>query len=378
MLLPSLSYQEARTLPGLRVVDVRSPAEYAEDHIPGADLVPLLDDAQRALVGTLFRQESASAALAEGLNLVRDRIRRILYEVLGHSIPEAQWQAKFDALVPLVEELEVQRQSSGTNGSLGLASGEPPILVQCWRGGQRSRALVALLRALGFEQVYHLHRGYKGYRAWVRTQLEDLQFSAPWIILRGATGVGKTRLLQELEQKCPGSTLDLEGLAGHRSSILGGVGLKPVSQKRFESLLVARLQELDSAPGFVEGESRKIGDRLIPPVLFAAMEAGLSIRITASKARRVQNLLADYQGDAATQQELRTKLPFLEARLGKKWTGKLVAMLDRGQAAEVAESLLEAYYDPLYGHSDQRRSWVGEFCAEDPAVTADLLAFRLE
>ena len=143
-------------------------------------------------------------------------------------------------------------------------------------------------------------------------------------------------------------------------------------------MLVARLQELGSAPSFVEGESRKIGDRLIPPALFAAMEAGISIRITASKEKRVQNLLADYQGDAASQQELRAQLPFLEARLGKKWAGKLVAMLDLGQAAEVAESLLEAYYDPLYGHSDQRRSWAGAYCAEDDAVTEDLLALRLE
>ncbi len=368
MHLPSLSFEDAHSIPELRVVDVRSPAEFAADHIPGASSVPLFEDAQRALIGALYCQESPAAALTEGLGLVRRRLNAILHQVLGCSVPEEDLRAKFDALAPLVQELEVQKISRPAFSA--------PILVHCWRGGQRSRALVALLRGLGFDEVFHLDQGYKGYRAWVRERLNVWRPEFPLIVLRGATGVGKTRLLQELEEKKPGTTFDLEGMAGHRSSILGSVGMEPVSQKRFESLLVARMEEMVTGPCFVEGESRKIGNRLIPPTLFAAMEAGQSVRITAPQSQRVLNLVEDYQGDASCLQDLRAQLPFLENRLGPKWAGHLIALLDQGQAAEVAQVLLERYYDPLYGHSDRRRCWAGEFSAEDPDVVVSLLAFR--
>jgi tRNA 2-selenouridine synthase len=373
MRLPTLPFEAAARLPGARFVDLRSPAEFAEDHVPGADNAPLLDDEQRAVVGTLYQKVSREVAYDEGLRIVEERLFRLLGGIVGEEVPLADWLPRF-------RELAAAGRSDQFGGAFEWAEPaalpERPVVLNCWRGGMRSRSVVALLHALGFTRAVHLSGGYKGYRAWVRQQLAAFPPAARLVVLRGPTGVGKTRLLAALEAAAPGSTIDLEGLAQHRSSILGDVGLAPVSQKAFESALAARLGRLGPPPWFVEGESRKVGDAVVPAALFAAMEDGLHVRLDAPLGHRVEVLAGDYLETPEHTAELRERLPFLEKRLGRKWTGQLGEWLDQGAWRQVAEVLLERYYDPRYGHHDRRRTWAAQLDASDPGVVAELLGLR--
>ncbi len=359
------------------VIDLRSPAEFAEDHLPGAINLPLLDDLGRALVGRLYGQVSPSSAFGEARELVRGRIHWLLQGVFaaaGEPVPAT-------SLAPLYERL-TQDGIAGLEGSLCILPGAPPperaIVLCCWRGGLRSRSVVALLRGLGVERAVGLEQGYKGYRAHVRTELA-LWRAPPTIVLRGLTGVGKTLVLDELERLRPGWTVDLEALAGHRSSILGGVGMIPASQKAFESRLAARLRRGFAGPLVLEGESRKVGDAIVPAALWRALEEGTSIELEAALERRVHVLLEDYLATESRRAELRGALPFLERRLGAcKWAGRLVALLDERRDAELAELLLERYYDPLYRQSESRHARAAAFDSSDPARAAAEVAAWIE
>ncbi len=371
--LPTLSFEAALRLPGVRFVDLRSPREYQEDHLPGAINVPLFDDRQRAVVGTLYAKASPEAAMEQGLSIVEKRLADLLREILGHPVPDSAWRPRFHELTAPGRPRDFrQGHDWGPPESLP----EAPIVLHCWRGGMRSRSVVALLHALGETRALHLADGYKGYRAWVRGQLQGLDPAMPLIVLRGPTGVGKTRILADLERRAPGSTIDLEAFAQHRSSILGDVGLAPASQKAFESAFLARLAQLGPGPWFVEGESRKVGDAVVPAAFFEAMEGAVQVRIDASMAYRVGVLAAEYLPSPEHAAALRERLPFLEKRLGKRWTGQLSAWLDQGEWRQVAEVLLERYYDPRYGHHDQRRRWAAELDAEQPDLLDVLLTLR--
>ncbi|MBC8328167.1 MAG: tRNA 2-selenouridine(34) synthase MnmH [Planctomycetes bacterium] len=354
-------------------MDLRSPREFAEDHLPGAVNVPLFDDRQRAVVGTLYAKESADAAYEAGLEMVEERLAGLLEEVLDVPVAADAWRPRFRELTAWGRDGRFQEAVEWTAPDPLPAS---PIVLNCWRGGMRSRSVVALLQALGERRAVHLSGGYKAYRAWVRQRLVELEPTMPLIVLRGPTGVGKTRILAAIEREAPGTTIDLEGFAQHRSSVLGDVGLAPVSQKAFETALIARLAQLGPPPWFVEGESRKVGDAVVPEPLFEAMEAAVQVRIDGSLEHRVGVLAADYLPTQEHASELRDRLPFLEKRLGKKWTGQLSAWLDQGDWRRVAEVLLERYYDPRYGHHDQRRRWALEIDAEQPQLVAQLLALR--
>ncbi|MDP6849830.1 MAG: tRNA 2-selenouridine(34) synthase MnmH [Planctomycetota bacterium] len=369
MNIPSLSFEDARTLSGLRVVDVRSPAEFEDDHIPGAINFPLFENDQRTIVGTLYKQESPEAAYREGLALAKERIGGMLEEILGAPVPRKEWLPKFQKLTPLVQSIVAER------AEFSFVS-KNPILIHCWRGGMRSCAVIALLRELGHSHVFHLQDGYRGYRSWVRRVLHRFDPATPLVVLRGPTGVGKTRLLRGLEKKNPGSTLDLEDCAGHRSSVLGAIGLNPKSQKSFDSSLAHRLLEMGPPPWFVEGESRKVGDSIIPRTIFQAMEAGSSVRIEASDSFRVNVLGEDYASTREHLKRVRDRLPFFKERLEAKWTGKLQLWLDQGEWPKVAHALLEHYYDPLYRRSDGQREWLACVNAESEGVLDELEAIR--
>jgi tRNA 2-selenouridine synthase len=190
--------------------------------------------------------------------------------------------------------------------------------------------------------------------------------------LRGLTGVGKTLVLREIERLRPGWTVDLEALAGHRSSILGMVGLEPRSQKAFETGLYARLREGFPAEVVVfEGESRKVGDAILPEPVWSALQGGTNLELVAPTARRVEVLVADYLAHEESRAELARELPFLEERLGpKKWRGELVRLLESGRERELVEILLERYYDPLYRHSETGRAHAATIDATDPEAAA--------
>ncbi|MCC6408644.1 MAG: tRNA 2-selenouridine(34) synthase MnmH [Planctomycetes bacterium] len=375
--LPSLTAEQLLALPERVCIDLRSPSEFAEDHVPGAVNLPLFDDVERAVIGTLYRRESPQAAFEEARGIARRKLFDLvasIARVAGSELPSADLEARFARLTEhgiatLERGLEV------------LPDGRPiarPIVLHCWRGGLRSRSVVALVRGLGLSDARLLIGGYRAYRQGVVRTLAE--WSAPAsFVLRGWTGVGKTLVLRELERLRPGWTIDLEAAAGHRSSILGMVGLEPCSQKAFESRLAARVRAGFPGPVVFEGESRKVGDAIVPPALWDALDRGTNLLLEAPVERRIDVLLADYLERAESRAELRAQLPFIEERLGKvKWKGKLVALLDRGEERELVRTLLELYYDPLYRHSEKGRHYAATIDATDPARAARAVAEHVE
>jgi tRNA 2-selenouridine synthase len=371
--IPAVSAAAVLAARDARVVDLRSPAEFAEDHLPGARNVPLFDDAERALIGTLYARRSPEAAFDAGRARTREKIHGLVRELArdlareaGRRAAEGELEARVDALtaggiVALEETLEPVPLAALPAGALVLC---------CWRGGLRSRSVVAFLRGLGWSEAVLLAGGYRSYRRLVRAEIEGWRAPATYV-LRGGTGVGKTLVLGEIERLRPGSTLDLEALAGHRSSILGMVGRTPANQKTFESRLAARLARGFPAWCVVEGESRKVGDVILPEPVWRALDAGTNLELVAPAERRVAVLIEDYLARPENRGELARQLPFIEARLGReRWDGKLVEMLATGREEELVRVLLERYYDPLYGHSERGRTYRATFDASDPAHAA--------
>lgn len=357
----------------LTIVDLRSPAEHAADHLPGARCVPLFDDLERALVGTLYKRLGPEEAFDEGRRITLAKVGELV-----HAIAEAAGRR------PPRGEFEQAVRRMTAHGLAGLEESlarspapRPPagaVVLHCWRGGLRSGSVVALLRELGWRDAFGLAGGYKAYRRVVLDQLASFE-APPTFVLRGLTGVGKTLVLGELERLRPGWTLDLEACAGHRSSILGAVGLAPVSQKRFESRIAARLRSAAREVMVVEGESRKVGDAIQPESLWRALQSGTSIHLVAPLERRIEVLVADYLATPQSRDELRARLPFLEQRLGaRKWAGEFVRLLESGREHELVEVLLERYYDPLYRHSEAGRAYAAEVDATDPARAAGEVA----
>lgn len=375
MRIPALAYDDARRLRGARWVDLRSPAEHARDRIPGAVNAPLLDDQQRALVGALYKQVSPDAAYDRGLDFAAAGMPELLLRTLGHEVPRAEWEPRFTELALSLRAGSTSVLTERVNSLPDEDAGT--VLVHCWRGGMRSRSVAALLQSIG-RRVALLDGGYKAYRSWIVAELASWPppGPSPFLVISGATGTGKTLLLRALEAAAPGTVLDLEDLAQHRSSILGGVGKSPVSQAAFESRLVARLDALGPPPWFIEAESRKVGDVILPPALWAAMRAGFVIELSARTATRVRILVEDYLERPSNVAEIAERLPFLEQRLGADWSGRLSALLAAGRPEEIAALLLEHYYDPLYRHSSADLLPGMELATEDPARVERLLELR--
>lgn len=370
-----------------RIVDLRSPSEFAHDHLPGAESVPLFDDEQRAIVGTLYKQDSPSAAYEVGLRMVEDGMGERLARILQRELSVEEWRERFRDLAGQLRH-QLTEPAALLDRGVELASlGEQPIVLHCWRGGMRSQSVALLLRALGEQQVGLLDGGYKGYRRYVLEQWNQFDAAAvPLVVLRGATGVGKTRVLRELEARAPGSTIDLEGLAGHRSSVLGAVGLEPRSQPAFEGDLLRVVQRCRrDGPVFVEGESRKVGDRIVPGPLFAAMEAAPQVKLTAQLETRLNQLGADYLGEAAAGGPLpQARLEELAQALGglrQALSGAVVADLQqrllRGDWRSVTQVLLERHYDPLYAHGGEGRDYQAELAVEREDLLDQLLTMRV-
>lgn len=297
-------------------IDVRSPAEFAEDHLPGALNWPVLDDEQRRIVGTLYKQVSTLQARKVGAAMVARNIA-------GHL---EQWV------------LDKPR--------------EWQPLVYCWRGGQRSGTLVWFLGQIGFRTA-QLGGGYKAWRAVVRTQLETLPQRFRFHVLCGRTGSGKTRLLHALADS-GAQTLDLEGLAQHRGSVLGSVpGQAQPSQKRFDTLLWQALQGFDAKrPVFVEGESRKIGTLRVPEALIQQLrEQGRCVRVELDESARLQLLLHEYGHFAADADGFCRLLEGLVEMRGRDTIKAWQALSREGRWAEVFAALMRRHYDPLYERS---------------------------
>jgi tRNA 2-selenouridine synthase len=298
------------------VIDVRSPSEFAEDHLPGAVNWPVLDDEQRHLVGTLYKQVSSLEARKVGGAMVA---RNIADHLERHA-----------AL---------------------MGKGWKP-LVYCWRGGQRSGAMAWYLGQLGFNSR-QLSGGYKAFRAKVRQDLESRPIEAELRVLCGRTGTGKTRLLQALASE-GAQVLDLEGLACHRGSVLGGLpATAQPSQKRFETLVWQALRDIDPGrPIYLESESRKIGQLRVPEKLHETMRsAGRCWWIELPEAARVQLLLDDYAHFTQDVEGFCAKLDALSEMRGKDCVTRWQQGAREGQWAQVFAELMREHYDPGYQRS---------------------------
>jgi tRNA 2-selenouridine synthase len=300
------------------IIDARSSAEFALDHLPGALSLPVLDDAERAQIGTLYKQSSPFEAKRLGAALVARNIARHLETALAGK-PKA-WRP----------------------------------LVYCWRGGQRSAAFAHVLREVGWA-AQTLEGGYRAYRRFVVGQLAALPAAITFHVIHGATGSGKSRLLRALA-RAGAQVLDLEELAAHRGSVLGELPDRPQpSQKLFESRLYAALTALD--PGrtvYVEGESRKIGQLQVPEALIAAMRGAACLRLEADLGARVALLMEEYRHFFAAPAVLAAQLECLAPLHGRERVDSWQALAARGAWAELVARLLAEHYDPAYQRSAQR------------------------
>ncbi len=300
------------------LIDVRSPSEFALDHLPGAINLPVLDDAQRAAVGTEYVQGSKFEARRRGAALVARNIAAHL------------------------------------EGPLADVGGGFRPLVYCWRGGQRSGAMVAVMAQVGWP-VTVLDGGYQTWRRQVVAALYDAPLPHRLVALDGPTGAGKTALLAALGGQ-GAQTLDLEALAGHRGSLFGALPGGQPSQKAFETALHDALSRLDPArPVVVEAESSRIGERVLPPSLWAAMTAAPAVELSAPIQARVARIVADYADIAADPAALDAALTRLPRHHAKTEIAAWRAMAARGEIAALAAALIEAHYDPAYRRSAAAR-----------------------
>ncbi len=303
------------------IIDVRSPSEFAEDHIPGAVNLPVLDDAERATVGTIYVQDSRFKARRMGAALVARNVARHLETALADQ------------------------------------PGAFQPLIHCWRGGQRSNAMATILSQVGWRTAV-LEGGYRTYRRRVKARLYDEPMALKLIAIDGHTGSAKTEILGRLAARGL-QTLDLEDLAAHRGSLLGALPSRPQpSQKMFESRLLEALEGLDPArPTLIEAEASKIGERMIPPVLWRPMTEAprITLEVPAeARARYLAGVYADTVQDLDALTALFARMP---GRHGRKRIAAWRALAEAGDLDALAGQLIDLHYDPAYGrvaHLDTR------------------------
>lgn len=297
------------------LIDARSPAEFAEDHLPAAISCPVLSDEERARVGTLYKQVSPFDARKVGAALVAKNIARHIEEQFA-GYPK-DWRP----------------------------------LVYCWRGGQRSGAFTHILREIGWN-AHRLEGGYKSWRRHVVAQLAELPRNYRFRVISGVTGSAKSRVLEALAAR-DAQILHLEALAAHKGSVLGSLPGQPQpTQKGFESRLLAELSALDPIrPVFVEAESRKIGQLQVPDTLIDAIRSAPCHNIEATLSARVDFLLRDYDYAIADPEWLRERLGHLKALQSNETLARWIDLVAAGAFPVLVEELLAQHYDPLYRRS---------------------------
>lgn len=301
------------------LIDARSPSEYAEDHIPGAINLPVLSDSERAEVGTLY-VASRFEARRLGAGLVARNIARHLETALADR-PE---------------------------------NFRP--LVYCWRGGQRSHAFATVLSQVGWRTSL-LQGGYRTYRRRVQDRLYGDGAGPRLLLIDGNTGAGKTAVLRLLQARGL-QVLDLEGLAVHRGSLLGGYADRPQpSQKRFESLLLEALEGFDPArPVIAEAESSRIGELMVPPLLWRAMQAAPRIELEATPEARADFLVSAYSDLVSDLDGLERLVARLPTHPSQKRLEHWREMISEGDFRGLALALMALHYDPAYARSARRET----------------------
>lgn len=313
-------------------IDVRSPAEFVAGSLPGAVNIPLFADDERSRIGTIYRHGGREEAVATGQTVVDGKLADLLA-----------------AFLPFREK---------------------PLAVYCARGGMRSRAVVNLLARTGYQAV-QLAGGYKEYR---RLTLASLgRFRPRLIVIHGLTGTGKTRILQQLD-----GAIDLEELAGHRSSLFGALDRRPNNQQNFEAALAGVVAGLDDEPYFIEGESRKIGQVFIPKALAEAMQTAILVQVHCSLATRIARIIEDYPVlEQGMVDQVEVILRSLKQKLGGEQVAQMCRLLHRRELPALVRILLEEYYDRRYRRGMSAYRYSLELSSEDiPQAAAALRAFR--
>jgi tRNA 2-selenouridine synthase len=295
-------YEESLNLRNPVYIDVRSPLEFEEDHIPGALNLPIFDNEERKEVGTLYKMVGRDQAVLRGTEIGGKRIGNIINKI---------------------SELK------GCD-----------IVIYCARGGMRSASVSSLLSALGIE-TYRIIDGYKSYRRYVNSNLSNLKIKPAIYMLQGLTGSGKTDILKELN-----FSVDLEGMAGHRSSVFGGIGLRQNSQKYFEGQLFWKLTDLNNNPYILfEAESRKVGSR------------GFYIDQDSS-GKKNRHYKKEYSSFRI--EEIISIVNSIRGKLGNAKSNALIELIENSRIDEFIEILLKEYYDPLYMHSIKKLNYIAE------------------
>ncbi len=311
------------------IIDVRAPAEYAEDHLPGAISLPVLDDAERAEIGTIYKQVSPFSARKIGAALVaRNAAAHLL-------------------------------------GSLADKPGGWRPLVYCWRGGQRSGSFATILAQIGW-RVETLAGGYKAWRALVSDALYVTPFPLRVLVLDGNTGSAKTEVLNMLPERGV-QVIDLEGLAGHRGSVFGARTAAQPSQKAFESALAMKIAALDPArPVVIEAESSKVGERRVPPQIWKAMIAAPRVAIAAPRPARAAYLVRAYHDMVTDGARLAGVIAQLRSLHAADVIAGWQAMAAAGAFEALADGLMAAHYDHRYDrHRARMLPPVGEIAVDD-------------
>ena len=294
------------------IIDVRSPLEFAEDHIVGAINCPVLSDLERQKVGTIYKKESSFKAKIIGSSLTA---KNIAFHIENNFIEKkGSWQP----------------------------------LIYCWRGGQRSKAFSIVLSEVGW-RTNQLKGGYKEYRNQVINFLDNIGPKLKITLISGKTGSAKTKILKSIENE-GGQILDLEGLANHKGSLLGKIpDLIQPSQKFFESLIFNKIQNLNLKDKiYIEAESSKIGNIHIPKSIWKKMINSPRIEISANVELRAKFLVSDYDYMCNDPTLINPIIKGLKNRLSKKIFDEWTNLIDRKKWFDLTKSFLENHYDPSY------------------------------
>ncbi len=293
------------------LVDVRSPQEFKEFHIPGAVNVPLFEDEEKRIIGHVYRTKGEEEARKLGEEIALKKIR------------------------DMAEKVRRLKEEFGN------------VIVYCWRGGMRSKGFCEAMASFGIE-TYRLRGGYRAYRNFILKDMERLLEGKRFVVITGKTGVGKTKVLRILKGRGR-PVIDLEGLAMDRGSVFGSVGIKgSVSQKMFDSLLYEELRNIKGDLLLVEDESRWIGRVHIPEPFWRKKEEGLYVELTASLETRVRNIIEEYTSSEGWEEEAKIALFRIKKYLGPQKFSYVLGKFEEGDYEEVVRFLIEEYYDKKY------------------------------
>jgi tRNA 2-selenouridine synthase len=294
-------------------IDVRSPAEFAEYRLPNAINLPLFTNEERARVGTTYKQKSRDKAVELGLSLFTPKLETF-----------------YKRLKDLQADMPNRR-----------------MVVYCWRGGMRSKTVAGIVGLLGVE-CHQLSGGIRSFRQYVQSGLkQEAKRSRLYIVVAGHTGTRKTQILHILQNKGY-PVIDLEGLAGHRGSVFGYIGVQPNSQKQFEYLLLKRLKEIGDSPYLIiEGESKRLGHVILPDFILAGKENGERLELVYPFWARVEHIFQTYQ-PLNYKEKIQEAIKKISKYLSPELKREILVLQEQGDYKSILAKLLEEYYDPRY------------------------------